>query len=172
MTVLEYLDNRHTHYRFSEHKPAYTAKQLARVENVKPQQVAKTVIVEAEGRFFVCVLPADRIIDFMALRRHLKVKNVCLATEHQMQRLFGDSEIGAEPPIGEPYNLPVLMDKALCKDEEMVFFGGSHKSSVWMDTDDYIRLAKPKIVGFTFPADWPCSDWPGMNPYWMDPFAF
>jgi prolyl-tRNA editing enzyme YbaK/EbsC (Cys-tRNA(Pro) deacylase) len=53
-----------------------------------------------------------------------------------MQRLFGDSEIGAEPPIGEPYNLPVLMEKPCAKMRRSSFSGAATKApSGWIPTE-------------------------------------
>jgi len=127
MSVQEYLQQHHCGYRVTEHKPVFTAEQLAVVEHVSPRQVAKPVVVRCDGQYYLCVLPADRKIDFYAIGHHLKVKNVDLASEQEMKTLFTDSELGAEPPFGNLYNLPTLMDKTLAKDKEIVFQAGSHK---------------------------------------------
>lgn len=173
MAVLEYLEQEKTRYRVTEHEAVFTAMQLAHVEKVQPEQVAKTVVVQADGKFYICVLPADRLIDFGVLCQRLRVKNVELANEAEMMGLFGDCEIGAEPPLGSHYNLPVLMDENLIRDKQIIFFAGEHTRSVWMDMDEYLRLAKPQIMTFTFQSKEPDLKWPGMNPlWWTDPFAF
>jgi Ala-tRNA(Pro) deacylase len=173
MAVLEYLEQEKTHYRVTEHEPVYTAMQLARVEKVKPEQVAKAVVVQADGKYFICVLSADRLIDFDALCQCLRVKNVKLANESEMVRLFGDCEVGAEPPLGSHYDLPVVMDENLARDKQIVFFAGEHSRSVWMDMDEYLGLVKPQIRNFTFQSQGPGAIWPEMySSWWMDPFAF
>jgi Ala-tRNA(Pro) deacylase len=171
MSVLEYLETCHTPYRTTEHRPVYSARQLARVEKVRPCQVAKPVVVEADSRLYLCVLPADRIIDFQALKHHLEAKRVALASEPQLKTIFSDVEVGAEAPIGGPYDLPVLMDKSLTRDREIVFLGGSHERSIWMNLDEYIRLVKPEILSFSLPDDWSFFG-EQMHPYpfWPDSF--
>jgi Ala-tRNA(Pro) deacylase len=172
MAVLEYLEHEKTHFRVTEHEPVYTARQLARVEKVRPGLVAKTVAVEADGKFYICVLPADRLVDFRAVRKCLGAQKAGLASEAEMVGLFGDSEIGAEPPFGAPYNLPVLMDESLASDKQIVFLAGVHTRSVWMEMDEYLRLVKPRIMRFTLLPREPDIGFSEMNPLWMDPFVF
>ena len=148
MAVLEYLQHEKTHFRVTEHEPVYTARQLARVEKIKPQHVAKSVVIQADGDYYICVLPADRLIDFHLLRKCLRAKKVELASESDMIKLFGDCEVGAEPPLGAHYNLSVLMDESTAGDKQIVFFAGSHSQSVWMDMEEYQRLVKPRIENF------------------------
>jgi Ala-tRNA(Pro) deacylase len=167
MNVVEYLNEQKCKYEMVHHKPAYTAEQLARVENVPRRQVAKPVVVEADGRFLLCVLPADRKIDFMALQKHLKVKQVRLADESQMARLFEDSQVGAEAPFGNIYNLPTLIDKTLTKDKEITFLAGTHETSIRMPVEEYLRLVRPTVLKFSY------SPWPRtiLDPFYFDPYV-
>jgi Ala-tRNA(Pro) deacylase len=171
MTVLEYLRSEHCSYRVTEHKPVYTAEQLASVEHIPLQKVAKPVIVRADGRHYVCVLPADRRIDIYAVQKYLKAKNVRLASEHEMEYLFGDSEIGAEPPFGNLYDLPTLMDKKLAKDAEIVFQAGSHDRAVWISMEEYKKLACPDIFKFSYPAGLEEIESMPLDPFFYDPYG-
>ncbi|MEN8127679.1 MAG: YbaK/EbsC family protein [Planctomycetota bacterium] len=170
MTVLEYLEAEHCDYRVTEHKPVYTAEQLATVEHVPACKVAKPVIVRADGRYYLCVLPADRRIDVYAVQKYLKAKNVRLASEHEMEYLFGDSELGAEAPFGNLYDLPTLMDKKLAKDKEIVFQAGSHDRSVWMNMKDYKKLANPGIFAFSYPEAMDEIESMPFDPFFYDPY--
>lgn len=171
MSVLEYLNENHLKYRVSEHKPVYTADQLATVENVSPRQVAKSVVVKVQGRYVVCVLPADRKIDIYALQKHFDADSVELAGEKELEHLFADSEIGAEPPFGNLYNLPTLMDKTLAKDKEIVFLGGKHDQSVWLSMKDYRRLVKPEIASFSYSASLDEIESMPFDPFFYDPYG-
>lgn len=166
MKVTDYLDAQQVPYELVSHKPVYTAEQLARVENLPAPQIAKTVIVEANRRFFLCVLQADRKVDFIALQKHLKANQVRLADEDQMALLFLDAEVGAEAPFGNLYNLPTLLDKTLSKNKEISFLAGAHDVSIHMRMDDYLRLVQPTIVKFSYPAR--AERFGG--PYFFDPF--
>lgn len=171
MSILEYLQKQHSSYKVTEHKPAYTAEQLATLEHVSPREVAKPVVVRADGRFCICVLPADRRIDLYAIQKHLRAQNVRLASEHEMETLFDDSEIGAEPPFGNLYNLPTLVDKKLTKDTEIVFQAGSHEQAVHMKLNDYINLTKPDVFPFSYPEAIEEIESMPFDPFYYDPFG-
>lgn len=171
MTVLQYLDEKGCAYKVTEHKPVYTAEQLASAEHVSGRQVAKPVVIRADGRFYLCVLPADRRIDLYALQKHLKAKNVRLADEREMNQLFADAELGAEPPLGNLYNLPTLMDKKLAKDKEILFQAGSHEQAVWMSMKQYKKLADPVIGSFSYPASFDEIESMPFDPFFYDPYG-
>lgn len=171
MTVMEYLQNHHSSFKVTEHKPAYTAEQLATVEHIPPHQVAKPVIIRADAKYYLCVLPADRRIDLYAMQKHLKAKNVRLANEHEMENLFVDSELGAEPPFGNLYNLPTLVDKKLTKDREIVFQAGTHDQAIWMKTKEYLKLIEPDVFGFSYPEAISEIESMPFDPFYYDPFT-
>lgn len=171
MTVLEFLDNQHCPYRVTEHKPVYTAEQLAAEEHVSGRNVAKPVVVRADGKYYLCVLPADRKMDIYALQKCLKATDIRLASEYEMENLFADSEIGAEPPFGNLYNLPTIMDKTLAKDKEIVFQGGTHNQSVWISMDAYKKLANPTVYSFSYPAAFDEMESMPFDPFFYDPYG-
>ena len=170
MTVLEFLDEKHCHYRVTEHTPVYTAEQLATVERVSARKVAKPVVIRADGRYYLCVLPADRKIDLYAVQKHLEAKNVRLASEYEMGYLFGDSELGAEPPLGNLYDLPTLMDKKLAKDKQIVFQAGSHDRAVWISMSEYKRLTDPTVFAFSYPEAMDEIESMPFDPFFYDPY--
>lgn len=167
MNVVDYLNQQKTRYELVRHKPAYTAEQLSRVEHLPPPQVVKTVVVEADGRFYLCVLPADRKIDFVALQKHLNVHRVRLADEDQMALLFLDAEVGAEAPFGNLYHLPTLLDKSLLRDKEISFPAGKHDVSIHMKMEDYLRLVQPTVLRFSYSV----LAERFLDPYFFDPYT-
>jgi Ala-tRNA(Pro) deacylase len=171
MTVMEYLKKNHCSYRVTEHKSAYTAEQLASAEHVTPKKVAKPVVLRADGTYYVCVLPADRKIDLYRIQKHLEAKNVRLASEHEMEYIFGDAELGAEPPIGAMYELQTFMDKKLAKDKEIVFQAGTHEQAVWMSMDEYKKLTNPTIFSFSYPESYDEIESMPFDPFYYDPYT-
>jgi Ala-tRNA(Pro) deacylase len=73
----------------------------------------------------------------------LKSKAVRLADEGEMAKLFPDVEVGAEPPMGNLWDLPTLVDAHLAADEEIVFQAGTHRNAVRMRYEDYRTLTHP-----------------------------
>jgi Ala-tRNA(Pro) deacylase len=150
MQVTEFLDKSGVNYEVSEHKPAFTAQRMAAVEHEPGKNVAKPVIVKADGKYVMCVLSASCKVDLRALKSQLGAKKVEMAEEKDMGKIFGDCELGAEPPFGNLYDLPTIMDKALEKDEHIMFQASSHEKAIQMSMADYQKLVKPKILEFSY----------------------
>lgn len=152
MGVIEYLDKMGVKYEVTEHRPTFTAQEMAAEEHEPGMYVAKPVVVKADGNYYMCVLPAPHKIDMDALKRQLGAKRLDLAEEADMAKLFGDCDLGAEPPFGNLYNLPTIMDKTLEADEHILFQSGTHNRAARISMDDYKKLVKPKILAFSYHA--------------------
>lgn len=150
MQVLEYLKKAGVKCEVKEHKPTFSAQQMAAAEHEPGKFVAKPVIVKVDGKFMMCVLAACYKVDLGALKKQFGAKSVELAEEEEVGRLCGDCELGAEPPFGNLYDMPTLMDKALETDDHIVFQAGSHDKAVRIKMADYCKLAKPKVLEFSY----------------------
>jgi Ala-tRNA(Pro) deacylase len=150
MGLIEFLDKSGVKYEVTEHKPAFSAQTMAAVAHEPGKYVAKPVIVKADGRYVMCVLAACYKVDLRALKNQLGAKSVELAEEKEMGGMFPDCELGAEPPFGNLYDLPTVMDKALEKDDHIMFQACSHEKAIRMSMADYRKLAKPKILEFSY----------------------
>jgi Ala-tRNA(Pro) deacylase len=152
MTILrrlqDYLDNHHVHYEVLGHHEAYTAPELAHVLHVSGKIFAKVVIVKADDRFLMVVLPSNWRIDFERLTYVLGASYVRLATEDEFTGLFPDCEIGAMPPFGNLYGLEVYVDQSLTEDDEIVFQGGTHVGAVKLRYVDFANRVHPKVAEF------------------------
>jgi Ala-tRNA(Pro) deacylase len=135
-------------YRLSHHDTAFTAQDLAQKEHVSGHKVIKPVLMEVDGQFVLCALPASYRIDLDALRRELGAEDMRMADEATLQDIFEDCEIGAEPPIGAIFGIPTIMDESLASQEQVTFQTGSHAESVTMRMDDYRRIAQPGVGHF------------------------
>ena len=103
MNLQSYLDEMGVHYSMSRHLAVYSAQALAEVEHVPGHQVINPVLIEADGRFVLCALPASSRIDLAKMRTLLDAERVVLAREKKLREVFPDCELGAEPPIGRMY---------------------------------------------------------------------
>ncbi len=137
MKVTEFLEQKQVRYEMREHRPSFTSQELAAEEHEPGKYVAKPVVVKADGKFYMCVLAAPYKVDLESLKRQLGARQVSLAEEKEMARLFGDCALGAEPPFGNLYDMPTLMDKSLENDDHIVFQAGTHEKAVRMSMADY-----------------------------------
>jgi len=150
MQITNYLEQHNVHYQLRSHKPAFTAQQIAAEEHIPGMYVAKPVVVQADGKYYMCVLPACCKIDLNQLRGHLNAGEIQLANEKEMAKLFPDCEIGAEPPFGNMFNMTTLVDKSLEPDDYIVFQAGQHDQAVQIKMKDYKQLVSPKILNFSY----------------------
>ncbi|HTZ34110.1 MAG TPA: YbaK/EbsC family protein [Methylomirabilota bacterium] len=137
-------------YETLAHSTTYTAQGTAALMQISGREVVKTVVVRAGDRgeeSILAVLPGARHVKLDKLAVAVG-KPVRLASELEFVDLFPDCELGAMPPFGALYNLPVYMDESLAKDKEVVFNAGTHHDAVRVSYEDFVRLAKPKICSF------------------------
>jgi len=152
MRVTNFLDNNGIKYEKKEHKPVFSAQQMAAAEHEPGRYVAKPVIVKADGKAVMCVVPASRKIDIDALKKQLGARSVELAQEEEIAGMFDDCELGAEPPFGNLYDMPTIIDKSLEHDDHIMFQAGTHQTAIRMSMDDYRRLVQPKVLEFSYPV--------------------
>jgi Ala-tRNA(Pro) deacylase len=150
MQVMEFLDQAGVKYETCEHTPVFSAQGLAAAEHEHGKYVAKPVIVKADDRFLMCVLPAQSKVDLGKLKGQLDSQSVQLADEDEIGKLFPDCELGAEPPFGNLYDLPTVIEKSLEADDHILFQAGTHGKAIRMAMADYRKLVQPKVLAFTF----------------------
>jgi Ala-tRNA(Pro) deacylase len=144
----EFLDTSRTPYEVMSHPTAYTAQGVAAAQHVPGRELAKVVVIKAEDRFLMAVVPAPRKVSLEKLRRLLRGKPVRLATEEEFATLFPQCEPGAMPPFGNLFGLPVYVDRSLEPDERIVFQAGNHTETVRLRYDDFARLVQPTSADF------------------------
>jgi Ala-tRNA(Pro) deacylase len=145
--LADLLEARGVPYRSMSHAADVTSQMTAAHTHTPGREFAKTVIVNVDGEFGMAVLPAHLRVDLEKLRKWLNASEARLATEDEMARLFPDCEVGAEPPFGNLYNLPVYVSPLLSR-ERITFHGGSHEEAVQLRYDDFVALTKPAVIDF------------------------
>jgi len=146
--LLRYLQSNKVEFQVLEHDPAFCAHDVAAVAHVPDSEMAKAILLKIDEHFWMAVLRADQRISPQMIRRAFGAKNVQLAHEEDLGMLFPDCQIGAMPPFGNLYGLPVLLDECLAADEDIVFNACTHTKSIRMRFRDFRHLAKPVIAGF------------------------
>src|SRR5260221_3595374 len=146
-----YLRQQQVSFQVQEHRTAFTAQQVAATEHIPAKLVAKTVVAWADGRLILLVLPASHQVDLARMNQALGVQATRLAHEAEFVDAFPDCEVGALPPFGNLYDLPVYVDKSLAEDEVITFPAGTHTETMSLRYADYAGLVRPTIVEFARP---------------------
>jgi Ala-tRNA(Pro) deacylase len=144
MRLDELLTDRHVPYEHLHHPPAYAANRTAQVLHVPGREMAKTVVLRADGRYVLAVLPATHRLDLEQVRQDLGAERVEMASEAEMDRLFPDCERGAVPPFGSLYQLETWVDASLADDERIVFDAQNHQDAIRMRYRDYEAVEHPR----------------------------
>lgn len=150
----DYLRERGVPYTTHHHARAITAQEVAAAEHVPGKMFAKTVMVVAGDVLAMLVLPAPMHVNSDKAARALGADSARLAGEDAFDRTFADCEVGAMAPFDNLYGVPVYVDEALARDEEIVFRAGTHTDTMTLSYADFERLVAPEVIGF---ADQPAA---------------
>jgi Ala-tRNA(Pro) deacylase len=140
-----YLREHRVPYEIKQHRLAYTAQEIAAIEHVPGKMMAKVVMVMADGKPVMATVPAISRVSIDRIARDLGAREVRIAREDEFAALFPDCEVGAMPPFGNLYSVPVWVDRELAEDETIVFNAGSHTETMSLAYADYARLVQPHL---------------------------
>lgn len=141
-----FLDENHVKFVTISHSQAFTAQEIAAAAHVPGKEMAKTVMVKLDGKLAMAVLRGPDHVSTTRLKDVTGAKEVDLASEEEFADLFPNCEVGAMPPFGNLWDLPVFVDQRLREDEEIVFNAGSHTELLKLPYADFERLVQPAVV--------------------------
>ena len=149
---IEFLDMSRICYAHTRHSAAFTALDVAFAEHISPHKLAKTVVYGTVQGYGLAVLPADTIVSMRTLGGYLNDPHLRLATEDELKQLFPGCEVGAMPPLGNLFDLPVIVDTSVAEQEFIAFNGGTHRDVFHLSYGDFDRLVKPAVGAFAIMA--------------------
>ena len=142
----QYLDDSGLPYQLIRHQRDIHARATADHTHTPPEEFAKSVFLWVDEEPVIAVVPASRDVALSKVRRSLGAHSVLKARESELESLIPDCEVGAAPPFGPLYNLPVYVSRSLARDEEITFNGGDHEHAFRMRFADFEQLVHPKVV--------------------------
>ena len=140
------LDQHDIDYETHTHPRVVSAQRVAAEEDVSGWEVAKPVLLAIGDQLAMAVVPAAVNVDLDKASRTLGGNDVRLATEDEFASVFPDCELGAEPPFGNLYGVPVFLDERLRAREHMMCRDGSHTEVITLAVSDYVHIVGPEIV--------------------------
>ena len=112
-------------------------------------EFAKTVVLRADDRLILAVLPGDHIINFEKLKRLIRCAKLSLALEKEFIEKFRDCQRGAVPPFGNLFKVPLYCDTVLAKHAEIEFNAGTYDETIRMKFAAFVTLENPIILSFS-----------------------
>lgn len=153
MRIRDYLQSREVWFQTFLHAPVASASKRAQTVHVSGRHVAKGVLVKAGGAYVLAVLPATAMIDLDRLSEVLDGLPVSLAGEDDLERVFGDCELGALPPFGQAYGLRTVVEASLAAGPEIVCMGNTRHEGVRLRYQDYEAVESPLRARFAAPPE-------------------
>lgn len=144
--LLDLLASEGVSFEVLRHRSDVRAQETAADTHTPGREFAKTVVLDVgrHGHAF-SVVPASFRLDLEKVRDGIGTRDVHLATEDEMSALCPECEVGAEPPFGVLFDVPVYVD-GLLDEDTITFNAGSHEEAIRMRYEDFVRLVHPVVM--------------------------
>lgn len=136
-------------FRVMEHAAEGNSHKVAEIRGTEVGQGAKAMLcrlADEAGQFVLAVLPGDERVDFAKVAAAVGARKVRLADAVDAEAATG-CVIGAIPPFSFDPAIRLVVDpQLLARYREIAFNAGRLDASMVLDSDDYLRLAKPLLA--------------------------
>ncbi|PJA86762.1 MAG: hypothetical protein CO141_03080 [Candidatus Moranbacteria bacterium CG_4_9_14_3_um_filter_42_9] len=156
--VTGYLDKNKYKYELIDHKTTYTAWDTAQTEKVKPQEVAKALVMKVDNDYVLALISSNRNLDKQKLLKTINAgrkktgernyKKIDFAKEAWMKKSL-PGKVGATPPFRELLKLDLFADSLLLKGKKIYLGSGEYTNSIRINTSQYLKLEKPVKGSFS-----------------------
>ena len=151
--LLSMLDDAGARYRVIEHEPEGRTEIVSRYRGNAIAAAAKCIVVMVKvgkktSRYFLAVVPGDARVDLAALKALVDGTYVSFASTDKAEALAG-SVSGTILPFSFRPDLELIVDPALLAHEEIFFNAARLDRSLALNTDDYRKLADPRVERIT-----------------------
>jgi len=140
-TLKRFLDSSGVDYELITHPYANSALDAAESARLPPEKVAKCVMLEDEGGYLLAVCAAHRRICLGELYHEIN-RRLVFASEAELADQLGDCVLGAVPPVGELYDMEVVVDADLFMQPDVYFEAGDHEDLIHVSADAFQRLMR------------------------------
>lgn len=122
--VLTYLHRNDVEFKTIEHEPADSLQQAVLQAGIRPELVARAVLMGDEEGVLLAVLPLANAINFSQLFELLQrqLEPVERAAAHH---IFQGCELGTVPPLAIPFGIQAVIDESLLEQEIVYLEPGS-----------------------------------------------
>lgn len=141
-----YLDASGVRYEMIHHARDIHARATAEHTQTPLDAFAKTIFLWVDEAPALAVVPASREVALSKLQKGLDAQTVRKASESEIEELCPGCEVGAAPPFGPLFDLPVYVSRTIADDETITFNGGDHEHAIRMRYKDFEQLVEPEVL--------------------------
>jgi Cys-tRNA(Pro)/Cys-tRNA(Cys) deacylase len=130
-----------------EHDPAAASYGLeaAAALGLEPGQVFKTLLVDADGKLSVGIVPVDRQLDLKAVAAALGAKKATMADPAAAERVTG-YVVGGISPIGQKRALPTVLDDSALAYDQVYVSGGRRGLDLGLAPADLVTTTQARTA--------------------------
>ncbi len=128
--IIKFLEKNKVKYEEIRHRTVYTSHDKAQTLKVPEKIVGKTLVVKLDRNFALVLIPANKNLDKGKLKKIAKAKKVDFAKEGWMKKNLKGVKVGAIPPFGSLWGLPIFIDQSLMKERKIIINGGDYSGSL------------------------------------------
>ena len=157
-SLISLLDKNKVKYKILDHKKVYTAWDLAETEHLKPQDIAKTLVVKLDKEYALAVLPASKNLDKVKFKKVVNqfkkkqglksVKKVDLAKESWIKKNI-KGKVGATPPFGSLFKMATFVDRSLLTKPDLIINSGDYIKSLKIKSKAFVKVESPVKGSFS-----------------------
>jgi Cys-tRNA(Pro)/Cys-tRNA(Cys) deacylase len=158
--VTRFLDSRKVKYQaFETPAEKLGALETARILNIDPELVFKTIVVTRERprKPVLAVVPGPRDVDLKLLAVALGEKKVYLPTEREAEQLTGLQAGGISPLALINKGFQVVVDASAQQHSEIHVSGGQRGLNVRLPVADLIKLTNARVAAICHESNSPAS---------------
>jgi Ala-tRNA(Pro) deacylase len=143
------LDAAGARYRLIDHEPEGRTELVSALRGNELAQAAKCLVVlvkvgKKQSRYVLAVVPGDARLDLAAVKALLGGTYVGFAATARAEELAG-SVSGTVLPVSYHPQLELIVDPSLLEHDELFFNAARLDRSMALATEDYLRVAKPRV---------------------------
>ncbi|WP_274918608.1 YbaK/EbsC family protein [Streptomyces sp. WZ-12] len=148
--LLALLQDGGARHRLIEHAPEGRTDIVSELRGHPLDQAAKCIVMRVKvtkksSRFALAVVPGDRRVDLDRVKELYEARHVSFADQATAERLSGCVS-GSIVPFSFDPELELIVDPALLAHREIFFNAAALHLSLALDTEDYRRLARPRVA--------------------------
>lgn len=135
-------------YRVLQHRRVERLEHAANLVKCSPELVLTAQVLQDDLGMLLVVYRLSTQMDLPKLQKLLN-RNLTVVPTTKVNRLFNDCDAGCWPPIGQAYNLEIVLDKSIEHCNIVYFSAGCDTALVQLQVDDYLYLnRRAKLLEF------------------------
>lgn len=155
--LISMLDAAQARYRVIDHAPEGRTEIVSGYRGHPVECAAKCLVVMVKigkrtSKYYLAVVPGDARVDLQALKTMAGGTYVSFASPDKAEALAGSTS-GTILPFSFHPDLATVVDPGLLAHQEIFFNAARLDRSLALDTQDYVRLADPRLCPITASGD-------------------